>query len=124
LVEHRETYRIGLGNLNEVARSCHGAPFSDLEADHQDTILRELEAGDLPGFEAAGGLTFFQLMRAHLQEGLFADPLYGGNRDKLGWQVLGHPGVWLENSAEENLSDKPVDKRGVFKSLADVRDEL
>ena len=47
---------------------------------------------------------FFALLRAHTQEGLFSDPLYGGNRDKLGWRVLGHPGIWLENSAEENLS--------------------
>jgi hypothetical protein len=34
--------------------------------------------------------------------------------------VLGHPGVWLENSAEENLSDKPVDKGGKIQSLADL----
>ena len=31
------------------------------------------------------------MLLAHLQEGLFADPAYGGNRGKLGWQLLGHP---------------------------------
>jgi choline dehydrogenase-like flavoprotein len=46
---------------------------------------------------------FFDVLLAHLQEGLFADPEYGGNRNKLGWKWLGHPGVWLENSAEEIL---------------------
>jgi gluconate 2-dehydrogenase alpha chain len=57
---------------------------------------------------------------AHLQEGLFADPAYGGNRDKLGWKFLGHPGIWLENSAEEQLSTEPVTKGGKFQSLEDL----
>jgi DNA polymerase family A len=70
--------------------------------------------------EAVEAKAFFELARSHLQEGLFADPIYGGNRDKSGWRVLGHPGVWLENSAEENLSDKPVDKGGKIQSLADL----
>ncbi|MEZ4664077.1 MAG: hypothetical protein R2911_41625 [Caldilineaceae bacterium] len=55
-----------------------------------------------------------------MQEGLFADPIYGGNRDKLGWRVLGHPGVWMENSAAENLSAEPVTKDGVIQALADL----
>ena len=59
-----------------------------------------------------------------LQEGLFSDPAYGGNRDKLGWRFLGHPGVWLENSAEENLTPDPVTKGGRIQSLADVATAL
>ena len=34
------------------------------------------------------------------------------------------PGVWLENSAEENLSADPVTKGGRIQSLADVASEL
>ncbi len=26
-------------------------------------------------------------------EGLFADPIHGGNRDKAGWKLLGFPGA-------------------------------
>ncbi|HEU0113630.1 MAG TPA: GMC family oxidoreductase, partial [Thermomicrobiales bacterium] len=47
-----------------------------------------------------------------------------GNRDKAGWRVLGHPGVWLDNTAEENLSPEPVTKGGVIQSLADVGQAL
>ncbi len=68
--------------------------------------------------------SFFELLRSHLQEGLFSDPAYGGNRDKLGWRFLGHPGVWLENSAEENLSPDPVTKGGRIQSLADVASRI
>jgi gluconate 2-dehydrogenase alpha chain len=59
-------------------------------------------------------------LRSHLQEGLFSDPAYGGNSEKRGWRFLEHPGVWLENSAEENLSPDPVTKGGRFQSIADV----
>jgi gluconate 2-dehydrogenase gamma chain len=26
-------------------------------------------------------------------EGFFADPIYGGNRDKAGWKMVGYPGL-------------------------------
>jgi gluconate 2-dehydrogenase gamma chain len=26
-------------------------------------------------------------------EGLFSDPIYGGNRDKAGWKMVGFPGA-------------------------------
>ena len=39
---------------------------------------------------------------------------------KLGWRVLGHPGIWLTNTAEENLAAEPVTKGGRIQELADV----
>src|SRR3712207_9538240 len=93
---------------------------SDCGPDEQDGLLADLEAEALPGFRVPAQRRFFDLLRAHLQEGLFADPAYGGNRDKLGWRLLGHPGIWPENSAEENLSAEPVTKGGVIQSLADL----
>ena len=28
----------------------------------------------------------------HTRQGFYADPIYGGNRDRIGWQVIGFPG--------------------------------
>ena len=28
-----------------------------------------------------------------VMEGMFSDPIYGGNRDKAGWKMIGFPGV-------------------------------
>jgi gluconate 2-dehydrogenase alpha chain len=83
-------------------------------------LVGKLERGELPDFRTPPQQSFFGMLREHLQEGLFADPAYGGNRDKLGWKFLGHPGVWLENSAEEQLSTEPVTKGGKFQSLEDL----
>jgi gluconate 2-dehydrogenase gamma chain len=35
---------------------------------------------------------FFELLRAHTIEGMFCDPLHGGNVDMIGWQLIGFPG--------------------------------
>ena len=115
-----ETYRLGLAALDLAARRRCGAPLAALYADQQVALLTELEGGALPDFRVPPQRDFFEMLRAHLQEGLFADPAYGGNRDKLGWRFLGHPGIWLENTAQENLSEEPVTKGGVIQSLEDL----
>src|SRR4051794_8991795 len=115
-----ETYRVGLATLDKIARKLHGMPFADCGPELQDQLITGLEEGTLPDFRAPLPGEFLAMLRAHLQEGLFADPAYGGNRDKEGWRFLGHPGFWFENTAEENLATEPVTKGGVIQSLADV----
>src|SRR5215217_8938031 len=102
-----EAYRVGLAALDLAARRRSGMPFADCSAEKQDALVAELEQSVLPDFRIPPQRDFFEMLRARLQEGLFADPAHGGNRDKLGWKLLGHPGIWLENSAEENLSEEP-----------------
>jgi gluconate 2-dehydrogenase gamma chain len=31
-------------------------------------------------------------------EGMFADPIYGGNKDTIAWKMLGFPGVMANNA--------------------------
>jgi gluconate 2-dehydrogenase alpha chain len=117
---HLETYRLGAFALDAESQSRFGKPFAAAEPAQQQELIAALEKGAVASFRAVEPKAFFELARTHLQEGLFADPIYGGNRDKAGWRFLGHPGIWLENSAEENLTDKPVDKGGEIRSLADL----
>ena len=122
--DHLPTYRAGLAGLDRLSLIRFGVAFADAEIGHQDALLSQLERGDLEDWTIPDQSEFFHLLRAHLQEGLFGDPVYGGNRDKHGWQFLGHTGVWLENTAEENLASAPVTKGGRVLSLADIESEL
>ena len=122
--EDAALYRRGLAQLDTASRVMHGIPFDDASPAAQDALLRSLERGEIADWPEEEQTTFFRMLRAHLQEGLFSDPAYGGNIAKTGWRALGHPGVWLDNSADENLSPLPVDKGGRIQSLADVKDEL
>ncbi len=116
--EHHETYRVGLRALDEAARALHGAGFPDLAPEQQDDLVARLWAGTLPDFVVPDQRTFADMLLAHVQEGVFADPAHGGNRDLQGWRFLGHPGLWLEHSADENLATEPVTKGGEVRDLA------
>jgi gluconate 2-dehydrogenase alpha chain len=118
--EHLPVYRNGLALLDSISQARFGVRFASAPSADQDGLLADLELGGIPGWVLPDQASFFALLRSHLQEGLFSDPAYGGNRDKLGWRFLGHPGVWLENSAEENLSPDPVTKGRRIQSIADV----
>jgi gluconate 2-dehydrogenase alpha chain len=103
-------YRRGLRALNEASITRTGREFAVADEAACASLVRQLSAGTLPDLASPAPSEFFELVRGHCQEGLFADPAYGGNRDTAGWRFLNHPGIWLENSAEENLSDEPVTK--------------
>lgn len=82
-----ELYRASLRRLRALAED-----FSSRDDVRQDALLRELEEGrhDLGGFSSA---IFFETLLANTIEGFFADPVYGGNRDKAGWRMIGFPGA-------------------------------
>ena len=125
--EHQAAYKVGLRAINQAAATRHGAAYAACPAADQDQILRDIEGGRLASgdeFSPEAQRAFFELLRAHLLEGLFSDPIHGGNRNKQGWRVLGHPGVWLSNSAEDSLAETPVDKGGEIRALADIQEEL
>lgn len=61
---------------------------------------------------------FFDLVHAHTMEGLFSDPIYGGNRDFAGWRPIRYPGAHYVYTEEEQQSFEPLDKP--IQSIADI----
>ena len=51
------------------------------------------EAIEGPKLKDADGKVFFELVLGNTMEGFFADPIYGGNRDMVGWKLVGFPGA-------------------------------
>ena len=68
----RQIYRAGIRALGD---------FVALTADKQDLALRAIEK-----------TRFFELLRTHTIEGMFCDPVHGGNADLIGWKLIGYPG--------------------------------
>jgi len=87
-----EMFRLGFAKLDESARKAHGAAFADLTAQQQDELLALAEQGKLD-FGALPSAVFFGALLDASMEGFFSDPIYGGNRDKIGWKLVGFPGV-------------------------------
>ena len=100
LASSRETYRQCLGAIDALAVSSRANPFARLTGAAQDALLQQLEA-DLPPTFPGGAAAFFTLVLGHTLQGTFGDPHYGGNRNFVGWDLLGYPGVRLAVTADQ-----------------------
>ena len=76
--EH-ETLRSGMRELQVAASQSYGISyFHQLEPEQQDELLRLVE-----------GTPFFGTIRFLTIAGMFTLPEYGGNRDNVGYQLIG-----------------------------------
>jgi gluconate 2-dehydrogenase gamma chain len=89
-----ELFHTALRAINRELEK-RGAAFADLAADAQDDYLKSLEseAADLDGVPAP---VFFDMLLKMTVEGFFSDPVYGGNRDMVGWRMIGFPGAYAD----------------------------
>ena len=88
----REAYRSGLAALDRYAQSSRGKMFAQLSPTDQDSVLIDVETGAATGFTGSSA-AFFGMVLNHTHQGTFGDPYYGGNRDFVGWDLIGYPGV-------------------------------
>jgi gluconate 2-dehydrogenase gamma chain len=100
LAAQRPAYAAGLAALEAHARAKAGRAFADLPPDKQDELIGDLEQNRAPGFTPSSS-AFFALVLGHTLEGTFGDPHYGGNRDFIGWELIGYPGLRLAVTAEQ-----------------------
>ncbi len=89
----RDVYRAGLAALDAQCRDDLGAEFCALDAEAQDAMLTRVEKGQVDAFANVSPQLFFSTFYENVLEGLFGDPVHGGNRDMAGWRWLGYPGA-------------------------------
>ena len=88
-----DLYRSALAALDAYCRGgSDRKAFVELTPARQDAILEALEKGsiDLRGVDTK---LFFDTLIKDVQQGFFADPIYGGNRDMCAWKMIGFPGA-------------------------------
>lgn len=73
--------RSGLDRLREIAAQTAGGTFEALDVPGREQALRTLESGE-------GGTEWILLVLDYVFEALLADPIYGGNPDRVGWRWL------------------------------------
>lgn len=86
-------YRAAIRSIDAaVSHEGKAATFARLAAADQDAFLKTLESGDtrLDGVDAT---EFFNQLLQNTIEGFWSDPIYGGNRDMVGWKLIGFPGA-------------------------------
>lgn len=89
----QEVYQRGLEYIDAFSQVQFQKNFVDLSTDEQDQILTAMDEGNATEFEGPSGKAFFTKLRNDTIEGMFSDPMYGGNRGMAGWTLIGYPGA-------------------------------
>jgi gluconate 2-dehydrogenase gamma chain len=89
----QDIYRRGIPYVDAYAQSLFQANFVDLTPEQQDQILTDMDEDKATGFGGPSAKAFFTQLRNDTIEGMFSDPMYGGNRGLVGWTLIGYPGA-------------------------------
>jgi gluconate 2-dehydrogenase gamma chain len=111
----QDFYRSGLRRLDAVAVSHFGAAFTLCMPEQQDELIAAMAADTVPDFgHSPAAPQFFDSLRNHTIEGMFSDPAHGGNRDLVGWKLLGYPGPQPSYSHAEQQLDALIVRDRIF----------
>ena len=103
----QRTYRQGLRDLDATCHEHFGRNFVDLTEEEQDSAFEIFSGDPKPAPVTHGsseavttflqgtfdqGMAFFPALCLHTKQGFYGDPVYGGNKDQMGWKVIGFPG--------------------------------
>jgi gluconate 2-dehydrogenase gamma chain len=109
-----ELYRAGLAKTNEHCRATYGATFDRLAPAQREEVLVALSEREVAMGSDSLAREFWTVLYQTVMEGMFADPIYGGNRNKAGWRMIGFPGVLafnrenVKNYLDRELPGEPV----------------
>lgn len=100
-----EIFIRGLRTMEEESQKRFNEKFEKLDGEQQDEILTAFENDDItmPGVSSK---TFFNLLFQTTIEGAYADPVYGGNKNMMGWRMIEYPGprmAYVDKIEEEEF---------------------
>jgi gluconate 2-dehydrogenase gamma chain len=111
-----QLYRAGIEDTNAYCRKTYGKPFDRLEEAQRQEVMVGLATGKVTFESGLPARVFWSTVYQTVMEGMFSDPIYGGNRNKAGWRMLGFPGaIAVHRDHIEKYRDKefPIDPVGI-----------
>jgi len=107
----KDLFRLGLKELDNFSKKKFDKKFTALDADQQDEVLVAFENGEANSLSGVSSAEFFKLLRKLTIEGVYADPMYGGNKEMEGWAMRKYPGTRMsfvkEIKSEEFVELEP-----------------
>jgi len=86
-------YRAGIAAANASCVKSYGKTFDKIGEPQREEFLLALRGGKVEFENGPPARVFYATLYANVMEGMFSDPMYGGNRNKAGWKMIGFPGV-------------------------------
>ena len=88
-----QLYRAGIEATNAYCTKTYGKSFDRLTEAQREKVLIGLSAAKITFDSGLPVRMFWTTLYQSVMEGMFSDPIYGGNRNKAGWKLIGFPGV-------------------------------
>lgn len=102
-----DLYRNAIRAVDAHCQAAYRRSFDRLDPAQREEVVLALSEGKLR-LQDLPARTFFDMAYGNVMEGLFSDPIYGGNRDKGGWKLVGFPGVIAAHAENiERFRGKP-----------------
>ena len=86
-------FKSGIAKLRHETQQRLGKAVEQLEASQLDALLQDAAAGRMDDSRFSLGAWFNDALYPLFVQACFADPVYGGNRDKAFWRAAGYPGL-------------------------------
>jgi gluconate 2-dehydrogenase gamma chain len=88
-----ELYRVSITKSNLACTERYGKWFDQISDGQRQEFLVALSSGKVDFKDGPSSKTFFDMLYQNVMEGMFSDPMYGGNQNKAGWRLIGFPGA-------------------------------
>jgi gluconate 2-dehydrogenase gamma chain len=88
-----EFFTAGIAEARGAAHKRFGKSFEQLTPADADAFLADIADGKVTDTRLSLTDWFTQLVYPLFTQACFADPVYGGNRDKVFWKMVGYPGL-------------------------------
>ena len=102
-----QLYRAGIEASNAHCRKTYGKTFDRIDDKQREEFLVALSSGKVTFDSGLPARVFWGVLYQTVMEGMFSDPIYGGNRNKAGWKLIGFPGaIAVHRENVERFRDK------------------
>jgi gluconate 2-dehydrogenase gamma chain len=113
-------FKAGLAAANKACIGKYGKPFDQITPAEANAFLVDVAAGKIAEPRLSLAIWFNELVYPLFTQACFADPIYGGNADKVFWKMIGYPGLPATNATNMiQYRGKPVPQAKNPKSIID-----
>jgi len=114
-----QLYRTGIASTNDHCRKTYGKTFDRIDETQREEVLVGLSTAKITFDNGLPVRDFWSTLYQTVMQGMFSDPIHGGNRNKAGWKLIGFPGaIAVHRENIEKFKDKPFPNDPV--SIADM----
>ena len=87
-----QLYRAGIEATNAHCRKTYGKSFDRIDGAQREAVLIGLSTGKIIFDNGLPVRPFWTTLYQTVVEGIYSDPIYGGNKNRVGWKLIGFEG--------------------------------